>query len=159
MHFGPYKILAELPGAPDIWRQATEVLSRAKDLPMGRTVISDVMYVNKEAYVSREQETVRPEMHRKYLDVQAVIEGMELVRCYDPGALVLEDEYSPERDICFFAAGAQASQSGILDPGHVAIIPPYEAHASQMHVFKGESLPITKVVVKILASAIMPEWK
>ena len=159
MQFGNFGILSELPGERAIWEKVAEVLSGLAALPLGRTeIIPRVMYVNKEEYVTREPGLVRPEEHHLFFDVQTVLQNMELVRCYAPEKLILDMPYDAARDIAFYKAGAEACQSGILECGHIAVIPPYEAHASQMMVFAGESLPIKKAVVKILASAVLPEW-
>lgn len=160
MHFGTYKILEELPGSKEIWGKVLETLERLPELPMGRTdIVPGVIYVNKESYETRSPRGQRPEMHQLYLDVQTLLSGMELIRCYDPAALSEEEPYDQGRDIAFFKAGATASQSGILDPGHIAVIPPGEAHASQMEVFAGETMPVVKAVVKVLASAVFEEWR
>jgi len=159
MYFGNYGILSGLPGDKAVWGKVGEALSSLPGLPLGRTeIVPGVMYVNVEEYVSRDPDLLRPEIHRRYIDVQTVLKNMELVRCYLPKALSCDTPYDEERDLGFFKAGATACQSGILEPGHIAVIPPYEAHASQMWVFKGEPLPIRKAVIKVAVNAVMENW-
>lgn len=159
MHFGTYDILSDLPGDKKVWEKVRETLSSLPGLPLGRhDIVPGVMYVNVEEYLSRDPALLRPEIHHRYIDVQTVISGMELVRCYLPQDLAVDTPYDEERDLGFYKAGAVACQSGILDPGHIAVIPPYEAHASQMWVFAGESLPIRKAVVKVAVNAVMENW-
>lgn len=159
MHFGTYDILSGLPGDKKVWEKVRETLSSLPGLPLGRhDIVPGVMYVNVEEYLSRDPALLRPEIHHRYIDVQTVLSGMELVRCYLPQELVVDTPYDEERDLGFYKAGAVACQSGILDPGHIAVIPPYEAHASQMWVFAGESLSIRKAVVKVAVNAVMENW-
>ena len=159
MYFGNYSILSSLPGEKKIWEKTGEVLELLPTLPLGRTdIIPGVMYVNKEEYSSKDPALLRPEVHHRFIDVQTVLQNMELVRCYLPKDLAVDTTYDEAKDLGFYKAGAVACQSGILDPGHIAVIPPFEAHASQMWVFEGETLPIVKAVIKVAVNSVMENW-
>ena len=86
----------------------------------------------------------RPEAHRKYIDIQYLIEGEELIGIAPLSAMKREVEARPERDIWFYE-GKTVNIS--IGGGRLAIFFPQDAHAPSIAV--GESRPVRKVVVKV----------
>ena len=86
----------------------------------------------------------RPEAHRKYIDIQYLIEGEELIGIAPLSAMKREVEARPERDIYFYE-GETVNIS--IGGGRLAIFFPQDAHAPGIAV--GESRPVRKVVVKV----------
>lgn len=91
----------------------------------------------------RTRETARLEAHRRYIDIQLVLDGDEtmgwkpLADCHNPVG-----EHSVERDILFFL---DAPASWIpVPPDHFCIFFPEDAHAPLV----GDG-PIRKVIFKI----------
>lgn len=90
-------------------------------------------------------ENLTPESHKKYIDIQCVLSGIEAM---DVGAL--EDmtdiaEARPEGDIWLHHGPADSRV--ILAPGKFAVLWPGDAHAPCIAV--GESVPCRKVVMKV----------
>ena len=90
-------------------------------------------------------ENPTPESHKKYIDIQCVLSGIEAM---DVGAL--EDmtdiaEARPEGDIWLYHGPADSRV--ILAPGKFAVLFPGDAHAPC--IAPGESVPCRKVVVKV----------
>ena len=86
----------------------------------------------------------RPEAHRKYIDIQYLIEGEERIGIAPLSAMKREVEARPERDIYFYE-GETVNIS--IGGGRLAIFFPQDAHAPSIAV--GESRPVRKVVVKV----------
>ena len=86
----------------------------------------------------------RPEAHRKYIDIQYLIEGEELIGIAPLSAMKREVEARPERDIWFYEGETMNISIG---GGRLAIFFPQDAHAPG--IAAGESRPVRKVVVKV----------
>lgn len=86
----------------------------------------------------------RPEAHRRYIDIQYLIEGEELIGIAPLSAMKREVEARPERDIWFYE-GETVNIS--IGGGRLAIFFPQDAHAPG--IAAGESRPVRKVVVKV----------
>lgn len=94
----------------------------------------------------RAREAAKLECHRRYIDIQLVLEGTDemgwkpLADCHEPVS-----DYSPEKDIQFFR-DAPASWIAV-PPGHFCIFFPEDAHAPLV-----ASGNIRKVIFKIAAT-------
>ena len=86
----------------------------------------------------------RPEAHRRYIDIQYLIEGEELIGIAPLSAMKREVEARPERDIWFYE-GKTVNIS--IGGGRLAIFFPQDAHAPG--IAAAESRPVRKVVVKV----------
>lgn len=87
------------------------------------------------------------ESHRRYLDIQYVIEGCECIRFHPVSGLDVSKPYDGESDIVFYARTAGADL--ILDPGYFAVFYPQDAHMPLLAC--DITGPLTKVVMKVLA--------
>ena len=101
-----------------------------------------------EASAGRTREEAKLECHRRYIDIQLVLEGVDemgwrpLAECVEP-----ETEYDAARDIRFYN---DAPASWIATPpGTFCLFFPGDAHAPLV-----SNAPIHKVVVKI---AVLPD--
>ena len=86
----------------------------------------------------------RPEAHRRYIDIQYLIEGEELIGIAPLSAMKREIEAHPERDIYFYEG---ETAKILIGNGRLAILFPQDAHAPC--IAAGESRPVRKVVVKV----------
>lgn len=86
------------------------------------------------------------ESHRKYIDVQVVVEGEELMELEDISRLVVADAYNPGRDFIKYADTAAATVLR-MSPGDAAIFFPNDGHMPSLH-WRGTGL-VRKTVVKV----------
>jgi biofilm protein TabA len=86
------------------------------------------------------------EAHRRYLDIQLVVAGMERILHAPLGGLEAVIPYVEEKDIAFFADPPQSS-SFLLLPGDFAIFYPLDAH--KPGCMAGGRHAVKKVVIKI----------
>jgi YhcH/YjgK/YiaL family protein len=111
-------------------------------------IVGDDLFVIVENVAGRSRDEAKLECHRKYIDIQLVLEGVDemgwkaLSDCREP-----VDDYSIKRDIQFFR---DATASWIATPpGAFCIFFPEDAHAPLVATGK-----IRKVIFKIAVGSI-----
>lgn len=104
-------------------------------------------------YETEPWDSKRPEAHAKYVDVQYLAKGTEVIGVApnDPALLPLEDCLE-ERDIAFYPTVANERPVTLL-PGDFLILFPGEFHRPGCQA--GETCRVRKVVVKIRASLLV----
>lgn len=118
------------------------------DLPLGRINLSEDCFVNVEEYYTKSHDNCYLENHRKYMDIQIVLSGIERLDFTDTVDLLVKEEYDEKRDIEFFYVPQNPINTVVLKDGVCAIIHPSEAHMPQMN-YLNESCKIKKAVIKI----------
>lgn len=102
------------------------------------------------------RENQRPEVHRKYIDVQFLAAGgPEQIGWYpDLGDNEVEEELLETRDIIFYKNNPKAKESRIvMTPGTYAVFFPWDVHIPAIEV-NGESAPIRKIVLKVAMDSL-----
>lgn len=106
------------------------------------------VYATLQRYVTRMAGGCRPESHRRYVDIQYVVEGEEsLGWCPLSPDLKEAVPYDEEKDIVFYEKLVPES-SLVLLPGSFAVIYPEDVHCPCCSI-NDEPSQVTKVVVKI----------
>lgn len=106
----------------------------------------DNVYATISEYLTKNEEDARYEAHRKYIDIQYVIKGQEVI-----GLAPLADkmgtleEYDPARDIEFLTV--RNGMNLKANPGRFFIFFPEDAHCPGMK--DGENSTVRKIVVKV----------
>jgi len=117
--------------------------------PGRHSIQAEQIFAIVEACAGRTRAQAKLECHRRYLDIQLVLEGIDemgwkpLAECVDPAT-----DYDAARDIRFFN---DTPSSWIATPaGSFCVFFPDDAHAPLVSTLKGTSTgTIRKVVVKI----------
>lgn len=95
----------------------------------------------------------RPEVHRKYIDVQFLAKGKEKIAFYpDSNNSEIDEELLKERDIIFYKNNNERESVVEMEPGCFAIFFPNDVHIPAIAV-EGP-LKIRKVVMKVKYSEI-----
>ena len=135
---------------PEAVRKALEFL-RSQDfshMKDGRYPIEGGCYASLQRYETRPLAACRPETHRKYVDIQYMVEGEEYVGwCPFSPDLKVAEEYNEAQDVAFYDALVPDSNI-LLQPGCFAVLYPEDVHCPQGAV-DGVPMLVTKVVVKI----------
>jgi len=117
-------------------------------LPIGRTDLDgDNLYVLVQEYDTRLLEAGKWEAHRKYIDVQFLMRGVERMGFANLRTMQLA-EYIPEKD--FQALGGSGNFVDVF-AGSFVIFFPEDAHMPGLCVEQPE--PIRKVVLKVRCAA------
>jgi YhcH/YjgK/YiaL family protein len=103
------------------------------------------LFVLVQAYDSLPKEQGKWECHRKYIDIQYIAEGIEMIGFTNIAKMEVATEYNPEKDIAFLKGDGDYVT---LTKGGYAIFFPEDAH--QPKVAPG-NIPgkVKKVVIKI----------
>lgn len=128
---------------------AFDFLKKAdSSLPDGRYELlpDGEMFASVQSYMTKAPEDSKLEGHRKYIDVQYVLRGTEIIECADISRLRSDIAYDGDRDIEFFEDAAGLC-SLCLSDGDFSIFYPNDIHKPGMK--NGESIAVKKIVVKI----------
>jgi len=116
----------------------------------GKLVLDgDALYANVFTYKTKAAADSCFEAHKRYIDVQVVLEGEEIVGFESADKLTLTKEYDAEGDYMLYGLDSEYD-SVRLCRGEMAIIFPEEPHAPGMTAADGPT-DVRKMVVKILA--------
>jgi YhcH/YjgK/YiaL family protein len=86
------------------------------------------------------------EAHRKYIDIQFLLSGEEILGYAPVKGLTVVEEYDPQKDIAFFNTPKEITKVK-LEPGLFCILFPDDAHLPGCHL-AGPS-DARKVVIKV----------
>ncbi|HSL85327.1 MAG TPA: YhcH/YjgK/YiaL family protein, partial [Bacteroidales bacterium] len=135
---------------PERWNAAFRFLKEndLAELAPGRYDIDgDNLYVSVSEYLTKNEEDALYEAHRKYIDIQYVVNGVELIGIAPISTKQeVTEVYDPERDIEFF--GVSRIQNHEASPGSFFIFFPEDAHRPGLK--KGENSMVRKIVVKLI---------
>ena len=102
-----------------------------------------------ESYTTKRVEDTKIEAHQKYLDIQYLLSGQELIGVGDTGRMQKMVEAHPERDVWFFEGETVPVPVG---NGRFLLLFPHDAH--RPGICAGTPQPIRKAVVKIRVDAL-----
>jgi len=89
----------------------------------------------------------RFEAHRKYIDVQFIAVGAEVIGWAPLGRLAVTEAYSAEKDVCFGTVPPGEWTPARLEAGQLAVLYPEDAHAPRLAA--GAAALVVKIVVKV----------
>lgn len=132
---------------PARWNATFKFLAETdlKSLELGRIDLSEDVFALVSAYTTKRSDDAKYESHRKYIDLQYLIAGQELIGLTKPDGLEVISPYSDENDITFyeFNGGELLSAS----PSNYFLFFPDDVHKPCVSV-DGQSV-VRKVVIKI----------
>ena len=132
-----------------LFPQAFAFIERAcrEDLPIGRYEINgDRLFAMVQEYDTKEPSACRFEGHRRYIDVQYMVSGIEGMGVMEVSCAETETEYNVEKDVAFFAPAEDATLLAVKG-GEFALFYPHDVHRPGMAM--GTPAPVRKIVVKI----------
>lgn len=97
---------------------------------------------------SRLPEGCRYEVHRRFCDVQVVLEGQEWLFNAPARSLQLNGSFNETKDVGFLASDPEEPARLTLRPGLFAVLFPWDAHLPAMAV-DNRPAPLRKCVAKI----------
>lgn len=97
-------------------------------------------------YETKPIEEAKWEAHRRYVDVQYVVEGTERMGCADVTTMDATADYDEAGDVVWLKGEGDFF---VVRPGRFVLFTPADAHMPGLAV--GTPAPVKKVVVKVLA--------
>lgn len=118
-----------------------------KDFANGKyEILGDEIYVNVQDYHTKPLSEGKWEAHRKYIDIQFMIEGEEKIGVGEIQNFQTSEEYDEVRDVEFLTTNASA-QFIQMNKNDYLILYPYDVHMPQISV--NDSVYVKKAVVKV----------
>lgn len=113
----------------------------------GRYEIKDNdVYAMVQSYRTDAPENKKLESHRRYIDIQYIVSGKELIGWLPAGELKVMTPYFNENDVIFYHS-AECISPLVLMPGMFAVFYPSDAH--RPGCFLDKPLPVRKIVIKV----------
>ena len=123
-----------------------------KDLPDGRIDIDgDNLFAIVQQYTTKASTDGFWEAHRKYIDVQFVVSGRELIG-YAPATGMQVTEFNEERDLVKLDGSGNFIE---LNANTFMILFPHDAHMPG--IMLTEPSPVKKIVIKVAVSDTVPQ--
>lgn len=139
----------QVPQTP-LLQQALEFLRRTDlaGLPDGRTEIDgDRVFALVQRYETQASSAPRFENHLKYIDVQFIVSGVEVIGWAPVGAMEVTAAYAEDMDICFGTVLAGMWTPVRLEAGQLMLLWPEDAHAPKCAA--GKPAKVMKIVIKV----------
>ena len=94
------------------------------------------------------------EYHRKYIDVQYIVSGSEVMGWAPAGRMAVTKRYNADKDACLGTVRAGEWTPVRLSAGQLAVFYPEDAHAPKLA--DGAPGPVMKIVIKAAAQPEKP---
>ena len=104
------------------------------------------IYYTIQRYTTKPLNEGNLEAHRKYIDIQFLLEGRELLGYAPLKGLTISEQYNPQKDIAFFNTPKDITKV-ILEPGLFCILFPDDAHLPGRQL--SNPAGVLKVVIKV----------
>ncbi|MBI5381293.1 MAG: YhcH/YjgK/YiaL family protein [Opitutae bacterium] len=130
-------------------RPDSAALARLKAVGVGESKRIDLaggVYALEQAYMTKPRAQARMESHLKYIDIQVVMEGEELMAVADVARLRVTENQTPAKDMIFYADADVASVLR-FGAGEAAVYFPADLHMPGVAI-AAPSL-VRKIVVKV----------
>lgn len=116
-------------------------------MPLGRHDIEgDALYALVQKGSSRPPAEGKFEAHQKYIDIQYLVSGLEIIQVAPVASLKIVTPYDDSKDIAFYSH-PEKFDSIIMHPGTFAVLFPEDGHMPLCH--SGGPHELFKVVVKV----------
>jgi biofilm protein TabA len=118
-----------------------------KKLAVGKYEIDgENIFVNVQEYITKTEEEMNFESHEKYIDIQLIVEGQEIMGYTPVEGLEIKEDLRPEKDMIYYNETQKGSNIKFTS-GDYAIFFPEDAHRPGCAI--GECSKVKKVLVKI----------
>lgn len=123
------------------WLKSTDL----ETIEDGRYEISgDEIFANVQSYETKDDAPY--EAHRKYVDIQYMVKGLEKVGVVDYKDCSCKEDYNPEKDVEFLNCDICDSYQ-MLNEGEFLVFYPQDAHQPSLNPDK--KLSVKKIIVKV----------
>lgn len=112
----------------------------------GRYELDEGIYVNIESYKTRRRQECKFEAHKKYVDIQYMISGKELITVAPLDKLTCIEQYNIEKDVSFYQ-NCPVGIDYLLTENDFLVFMPSDAHMPCIAL--NQMQKVRKAVVKI----------
>ncbi len=134
----------------ELLRPGSAVQKRVKAIAAGETEKLDLaggVHVMEHHYETHLRADGFFESHRKFIDVQTIFEGEELMEVADVSRMTVRQPYNEKRDLIIYEDSTDSTLLRVY-AGQVAIFFPADVHMPTMRI-RNAAVPVRKCVVKV----------
>jgi biofilm protein TabA len=110
-------------------------------------IVGDRVFALVQRYETLMADIPKFEFHRKYVDIQYIVSGEEVIGWIPVGRMTITEAYDSDKDICFGTAVQRKWTPVHLQAGQLAVIYPEDGHAPKLA--SGAPSSVVKIVVKV----------
>jgi len=118
------------------------------------------MYAIVMTYLTKTRDEARPELHHKFIDLQFIVEGREIIE-YEllTGVVDLNPntDYDEDKDVIFYPRPFESRSIPMITGSIAVFTPSFDIHMPGLNFSTGGK-KVRKVVVKIDESLLLPSW-
>lgn len=136
--------------ADELLRAGSSVQARVRAIEPGqrqRTELGGGVFVSEECYLAKVRAEGFFESHQKFIDIQIILEGEELMEVADIGTMKTRQPYSSERDLVIYEDSSEAAQFKVF-AGQATVFFPTDVHMPTLRVREAGGL-VRKCVIKV----------
>jgi YhcH/YjgK/YiaL family protein len=132
------------------WEAAFDFLKTlTPDSETGKRLIQgNDLYAGVDCSSTRTRADAKLETHRKYVDIQVLLSGTEVIEIFSKEGLTVSEPYNPDRDVEFYQKPDSTHARVTLEPGQFLVFFPDDAHMPCLMAGTSPE-PVKKVVFKI----------
>lgn len=117
------------------------------NLPVGKYPIDgDDIFALVQEYTTKPLEQCKLEAHKRFIDIQYIVKGTEIIGWAPENSLEIAEAYNPDKDIAFYKVPENWTATKLID-GHFAVLFPEDGHMPC--IAPDSAKEVKKVVVKI----------
>ena len=122
------------------------IVNKAEGAAVGKYDLENGVYVSVQEYTTKARSEAKYEAHKKFIDIQMILSGKELIAVSPIEKMTISDEYNEEKDFMLFHHNDECTDY-ILEAGEFLILYPQDVHMPGVCV--NEKSPVRKIVVKV----------
>lgn len=122
------------------------IVNKAAGAAVGKYDLENGVYVSVQEYTTKARSEAKYEAHKKFIDIQMILSGKELIAVSPIEKMTISDEYNEEKDFMLFHHNDECTDY-VLEAGDFLILYPQDVHMPGVCV--NEKSPVRKIVVKV----------
>lgn len=122
------------------------IVNKATCAAVGKYDLENGAYVSVQEYTTKARSEAKYEAHKKFIDIQMILSGKELIAVSPIEKMTISDEYNEEKDFMLFHHNDECTDY-VLEAGDFLILYPQDVHMPGVCV--NEKSPVRKIVVKV----------
>ena len=125
------------------------IVNKADEAAVGKYELEGGTYVSVQEYTTKARSEAKYEAHKKFIDIQLILSGRELIAVTPIEKMEIKDEYNEAKDVMFFQHNDECTDY-VLEAGDFLILYPQDVHMPGVCV--NERSLVRKIVVKVPVS-------
>ena len=125
------------------------IVNKADGVAVGKYELESGAYVSVQEYTTKARSEAKYEAHKKFIDIQLILSGRELIAVTPIEKMEIKDEYNETKDVMFFHHNDECTDY-VLETGDFLILYPQDVHMPGVCV--NERSLVRKIVVKVPVS-------